>query len=84
MKITSLAGILCLICAAGPGQAASAETSALGTAAAAPGEFGGMAEDGAGKHAALAFPSVTNARTAKTVPASGCTPVPTATSYRPT
>lgn len=80
MKITSLAAILCLLFAAGPGQAVPTETSAFATAATAPGEIGGMAEDGAGKHAALAFPSVTNARTAKTVPSSGCTPVPTATS----
>ncbi len=80
MKITSLAGILCLLCAAGPGQAASMGASAFATAVAAPGETGGMAEDGTGRLAALAFPTVTNARTAKAVPSSGCTPVPAATS----
>ncbi|MBI5442365.1 MAG: hypothetical protein HY900_14270, partial [Deltaproteobacteria bacterium] len=79
MKSVSLAGVLYLLLLGDPGQAALTETSSSATAVAA-GEIGGMAQDGAGKHASLAFPTVTNSRTAKTVPSSSCTPVPTATS----
>ncbi len=78
MKPISLAGILCVLCIAGSGHAVLTESSSLAIVAA-PGEIGGMAPDGAERQAVLAFPSVTNQRTAKSVPSSGCTPIPAAT-----
>ncbi len=78
MKTISLAGIFCVLCIAGSGHAVLTETSSLAIVAA-PGEIGGMAPDGAERQAVLAFPSVTNQRTAKSVPSSGCTPIPAAT-----
>ncbi|MRR11856.1 hypothetical protein EG835_05175, partial [bacterium] len=77
MKTISLAGILCVLCTAGSGQAAHTESSSHAVASA-PVEIGGMVPDGTEGHSVLAFPSVTNQRTAKTVPSSGCTPIPAA------
>ena len=84
MKTFSLAGILCVFCIAGPVRAAVAEAPSF-AAPSAPAEIGGMAVADTEGQVAFALPTVTNSRTAKSVPASGCTPVPTATSsFSPT
>ena len=78
MKTLWLPAVACLLSLSAPG----AEDAAARTLAAPSGpvEVGGMARDVSPGLAALALPSITNARTAKTVPSSGCTPVPAAVS----
>lgn len=66
-----------------PASAAGRENAtgyvATALASTAPAEISGMAPADAEDRARLAFPAITNQRTAKTVPSSGCTPIPAAT-----
>ena len=77
MKLPAFATILCLAGLAVPARAVLTEVSSV--AVSAPADIGSMAVAGVSDEAALTFPSVTNARMAKSVPQGTCTPVPTAT-----
>ena len=79
MKITSLAGILCVLTFAGSGLAIPPDHG--GATAAATLESGTAVRDDAKVRSVLSFPSVTDARTTKAVPQGTCTPIPTATAY---
>jgi hypothetical protein len=75
MKTFSLAGFLCILSLASPGYAAPPDRG--GATAPATFESATVVPDGAAVQAVLSFPSVTNARTAKSVPQGTCTPLPT-------
>ncbi len=83
MKLPATVAFLSLFVPVLPATAASASTSgpaSSAVASAAPFEIAGMAHDGSEGHSTLSFPTITYQRTAKTVPSSGCTPIPSATS----
>lgn len=82
MRLPAAVALLSLLASWIPADASghSGAPAASSLAATAPFEIAGMAPDGSAGLAALAFPTITYQRTAKSVPSSGCTPIPAATS----
>ena len=84
MKLPATTALLSLLVSTVPANAAGVAItpgpSASTFASTAPLEISGMAPHESEGHATLAFPTITYERTAKSVPSSGCTPTPAATS----